>query len=551
MPVDFQSSDDPFIMLADIPATIDAAAVFNNPAERFLLNDSGRKIRELFSFGAMFSNTEHAWDALSKAFNADTDETIKALLSKRVVVLWDEINSSSDSLFKFTNAIDTRWTLVCEVEPQYLQDIRAHLKPVRRRIEHGQAVYAIEKGRYEIALLSKDASNRDSAIIILAPKKGSPLLNHVIASYTSNPSLNTTKNTHPSIVHNRDNLIASVDSTAWSVAWILQLNRVKPPQPNLHSTSTQSPAIVGIITTPEHGISAHFATDIKTNLPQGDAPEGLLSAVGSDAIMAIATARTPSIFAYDDLIHALSIFKSPQHPAEPDSIGYPQGPGLILLSEVSTSRIQSAHPTAKTHPIALTLLTQFENTDQSESSAKHVDKIMHNLFESFAQSSSPDYQGRFPNAVRTHTIEQSPIRTDAETPKKYPNTKNHKSWLGNFAKFSWLSSDLASNPVMITTLAPDTCDTTNQIRWIAQAAKNLDAIPNQTNNTGVITSGYFKPAQALSFFDTVPTADSGISKLIETIEWNIKRAPSGFAGSISIEFAEISNQAKIGNDHAK
>ncbi len=555
----------PFLWLADVPVAVDAAAVLNNPAEHFLLNDSGRFIRKLLAIGGLFTHTEHAWDALSKAFDAQTDETIHSLLSKRVVVVWDGIDFSSGSFFQLADAIDTRWTLVCEVDPAYLQRIREHLKPVRRRIEHGHAVYAIEQGRYEIVLLSPQDSDRehqgqgdeggggwDGAAIILAPRKGSSLLNHVLASYTIGPDALPdqikAKGGH-SIVHGREELIASIEVEAdWSIAWIAQLDGFLPsqgiPSQGIPDQSQEkSAAVVGVISTPERGITLRFATDLEMELTDDNAPAGLLSAVGSDAILAVAMSRTPSVFVTSDLLHMISTFNPVKDQALPNSIGYPMGPGLMLLSKASRTQSCTNSHSSKVPPIALTMLTQLERTDLGDESVSiYVDAVMYDLFMSYGQSDVPDYQGKFPRAARTYTIERYHEQNGEGT------FGSQASWLGDSAKFSWLAGEGTDTPFMIVSLSPRDCETTKELRWIARAAKSLKSIPGQPRVTGVMTTGFFKPAKAIELLNPSSSIDMAISKFVESVEWNIVRIPLGIGGTISVEFSQVGNLSTLGQD---
>ncbi len=557
----------PFLWLEDVPAAVDAAAVLNNPAEHFLLNDSGRFIRRLFALAGVFTHTEHAWEALSKAFNAETDETIRSLLSRRVVVVWDGIGLSSESIFKFADAIDTQWALVCEVDPLYLQRIRKQLKPVRRRIERGHSVYAIEQGRYEIVLLNPQDNHRggsgdqpdgwDGAAIILAPRKGSSLLDHVLESYTIGPRFSDNQGSQAdqrrgrSIVQGHEELIASVEVGGdWAVAWIAQLDQFLPSQGILSRqipAEKQSPGrtAVGVISVAQRRVSLGFATNLELELGDDDAPVGLLSAVGGDAIFAAASSQTPSILVERHLFHMISRAKPAADHAPSDTLGFPGGPGLVMLSKASRVPEHTSGSSGQSHPIALTMLTQLDRPGTpDEPVAVRVDRIMHNLFVAHAQSEAPDYQGKFPRAVRTYAIERRPFGGEDNTEKKH---SGKTPALGDLVKFSWLAID-GNDPFMILSLAPGDCDTTREIRWIGQAAQSLESIPDQPRVTGVMTRGFFKPAKAIELLDSSSTIDLAISKFITGIEWDIARIPLGVGGTVSIEFSERAGLSTLGQD---
>jgi hypothetical protein len=536
-PTPAPSPQTPFALFESIPAQVDAAAVFNNPAEQFLLSDSGKSIRKLFAFAGLFAHTEHAFDALASTFNAKPDQIIESLFSRRVMVVWDDIAESSNSVFKFTNAIDTHWTLVCEVDPQYLSALKSHLKPVRRRIEQGHAVYAIEKGRYEIVLVDADLSNNRHAAVILAPKAGSKLLDRVLETFANtNPSADD-----QSTMRARNALADTLAITPdWSVAWILQPAELLASQSD---ASVFPNAIVGLITASPRAIGVEFATDYQPSTTPRPAPVGLLNAVGGDAILAIASSTTPNLFANSGLLNKLAIFTT-NEPAPSAPSSFPATPGLILLSKIASAP-DAPIAADENLPVALTMLAQLPtNQDQAQQApAVRADRIMHDLIGSFPQSTPPNHQGRFPAAVRTYKFEPA---------SPTGRTKKNQSWLGSAPKFSWLTSDSPTHPIMIVSLAPHTGDTVRQLRWIAEAAESLDALKaNQPtdqlpDHAPVISMGFFKPAQAAALLDSASPMDKAFSNFIETISWKIASRPTGVAGSISLNFSNSPLNSMLG-----
>ncbi len=523
--------DSPFELLADVPDSVDAALVLNNPADHILLNDSGKVARKLLAFAGIFTHTEQAWGALAKAFNANTVDTINALLSQRVVVMWDEIAPASGSVMRFAKAIDTQWVLSCEVEPAYLKEIQAQLKPVRRDIEQGHTVYAIEQGRYEIVLVNPPANQSAWATVILAPKAARSLLVDVLAQRTDNS---------PSIITHRTPLIDSINHAQpdWQAAWVVQLDRFVGDDgggDGDDDSAPQSPsAFVGVLSTnPEFGLIATFATDYPINIPNADAPVGLLSAVGEDAILAVALAQTPTLTIDNSGIDYDFGVQSEPKPAENEN-RFDGGPGLILLTSIS----QGDDGQSPDSPIALTIMTGLDPELISDDSlALQTDGIIHDLFASMNPTNAPKYQGRFPSAVRTHTLD---VPTSS-------GAKQSTAWPGNHPKFSWFASDLPSTPSLITTLGPEHADTAKQVRWIAQAARTLDAIPDHTQCKGTLTEGYFYPARATQLVNTQSALDLALLNMISRIEWEIIRTPVGIAGSTTIKLADLTSFTQLGN----
>lgn len=537
--------EDPFALFASIPNTIDAAAVFNNPADQFLLNDSGKLTRKLFALAGLFTNTEQAFNALGTAFDSPPDEMIQAFLSKRVLVMWDALGES-DSVFGLANAMDTNWTLVCEVEPSYLQTIRLHLKPIRRNIEHGQTIYAIEKGRYEIVLLNVDhqinGQLHKKSLVILAPRRGAILLDKVLASIVTKPQDQSALPHASSIIDSRAKLLGSIalKDPDWLAAWIVQLNEFMD--------SPKAPVFAGMMSISADKVSASFATDLDLDLPELDAPVGLLSAVGGDAILAVVLAKTPSIFIDQNLMgffHQISVGSQAQ--ADPNaSTLYPEGPGLIMLSQIPVNPGQASARSNKAKPLALTVMTQLDQrAPLKESPAVHADRIMHNLFVSFDPSNATSFKGRFPRVIRAHTL-RNPARNQAPRPQ----SSGWDLWPGDHANISWVSTTYANTPVLVTSLAPAFADTTGRVRWVVEAAEKLDSIPNSTPRTGVIFSGYFQPSKVIPLLDSTFPMDMGISKLVDRIDWEISRSPAGLTGSTTIEFVNFSHFPKLGSAHS-
>ena len=542
-----QLYENPFEIFESIPNTIDAAAVFNNPADQFLLNDSGKRTRELIALAGLFQNTHHAFDALGKAFDAKPDEMIRALLSKRVLVMWDALGKS-DSVFGLANAMDSNWTVVCEVEPSYLQTIRLHLNPIRRNIEHGQTIYAIEKGRYEMVLLNVDPEagqkSEQRSLVILAPRRGSILLDQVLASIVTKQNDPTNKNAQPSIIHARSKLISSIalDDPDWLAAWVVQLNEFVDPAPagGLHD----APVFAGMMSINADKVSASFATDLDLNFPEYDAPVGLLSAVGGDAILAVVLAKTPSIFIDQNLIsffHQINVGSNARADQDVPAL-YPDGPGLIMLSQIPVNPAQGSTDSIKAKPIAITVMTQLEQTDPvKENAAAYADRVMHDLFESFDPSNTASFKGRFPRVIRAHTL-NSPDHIQASQPQSI----GWDLWPGDQANISWVSTAYANTPVLVTSLAPAFADTTGRVRWVVEAAEKLDSIPDITHRTGVIFSGYFQPNKVIPLLESTSPMDMGLSKLVDRIEWEISRSPVGLTGSSSMEFISFDRHPKLG-----
>ena len=553
------STQSPFSWLEVIPNTVDAAVVFNNPADQFLLQDSGRAIRMMMAITGLFNQTQEAFDSLANAFGTNTQETIKALFSKRVVVVWDDIGFSLDNPFDLNIPSDMNWAVVCEIEESQVQSIQKQLNPTRRRIKDGQTISAIEQGRYHILLLSNLADKHtkadDPAYVILAPKKSDQLFQIVFQAYldhqaeqskstfttstTTTINSTTTSTTHTttktttknacSILHSHDDLIADIppSDSNWFAAWAIQLK---------NSSNDNPQALLGVLSLNGQSISTSFATDLEIDMPAGDAPVGLLSAVGDDAIMAVAMAQVPSLVVEDNSIQSIFQFGSSDDPKSSQATNDNTfaGPGVILLSQ------ETVNPSAES-PIALTLITDIKLDPKSnETVSIHADQIIHDLLSAFDPSQSTNYAGRFPSAIRTQLIaSRQPQSGVSDAPAS-------NAWIGDSAKLSWIASDLPNHPSLIAAVGPAQCNTAERVRWMAQAVENLDAIPDRVDCTGVLTSGYLHPNRATSLLGSDAGVDAVISKLIERIEWEILRTHAGIRGSAQIDIVKIGNLTNLG-----
>lgn len=568
---------EPFEYLIDVPGGVDAAIVMNDPAAHLLLSDSGRTVRRLLSMSGIISHTEQAWEGFAKALGAGTDETIKSLLGSRVVVMWDEIDFSSGSVLGLAEAIDTHWVILCEVERGYLDEIRAHLKPIRRDISYGHTVYAIEMGRYEIVLLNTTYGGHggERSRVLLAPRDGRGLLEEVLEQIELNQSAADTLRAtgqekrvvlgEGSILVGKEELVASAqqDASGWQAAWALNLDGFVNAQKSeaaseLGSDSQESSALVGLVIGNVEGMVTRFASDLDLGLAQQRAPVGLLSAVGDDAILAIAMGQTPSLFVDTDIVEFVyslqQVDQAPagsQEQALPSGREYVGGPGLVLVSRVVSEEGDSGRGEESgddVEPIVLTVMTGLEADSIGDRSvAEHVDGLMHGLFSAIEPMSAPDHQGRFPDAIRTHVLDRDGLGSS----RGQTDQSDSVSWPGEYARFSWIASDLPGMPSVITVLGSEHTDTAKQARWIAQAASDLCSISDEDAPTGVISSGYFWPGKAAGLLESGSPIDLVISGLFERVEWVVRQSPIGIEGTLEIRMTDSGHQSLLGNIEKK
>ncbi len=547
--------DAPFSMLASIPDHVDAAVVFNNPAEQFLLNDTGRSVRKAMGVTGLFGQTMGAFDALAGAFNADAESTIKGLLSQRTVIIWDEIDQGADSLFNFANTMDTNWVVLSEIESAYLSKLRTQLKPIKRRLAHGQVVYAIEKGRYELILL--EAAPQHAPMILLAPNKGSALLDQTLSR-----QLHAAKNqAKQSFVDRHQPLIDTLgnEHPQWLAAWLIHNDRVlggmskqSPAQTPTKLNPEHSSATVGVLTLDGPQAVISLASDIQVPQSMGDAPVGLLSAAGDDAILAVALGQTPSLVIESNLMSAFFEFGADDQSQANSPTNATQA-GLVMLTDNQDQPQQSeSHgSTALTVLIEVDHATEHQEQEQEQAQdtlPTRVDDFVHGLLMPDDPAQSPDYQGRFPSAVRTHHFASSaPEDADpAGTESSSSGESSRSAWPGGHPKFSWISARHRSKDAMIASIGPSTVDTAERVKWMKRAIESFDAIPDRTERTGVISSGYFYPSRASDLLNSGSGLDLAISKLFKRIEWDITRMQAGVRGTVRIEFTRFEHLSNLG-----
>lgn len=577
---------DPFEALYAVPQGVDAAAVFNDPARTLLLSDSGRSVRSLLAGAGVFTHTEHAWEALAQAMGDDTDGTITALLGGRVVVVWDGIGAGSGTVTGLADAIDTRWALMCEVDQSYLKQIRDRLKPVKRDIVQGRPLYAIEKGRYGIVLL--DAPENDQpASVLLAPSTGTKLLGQMLAStlQARGGAGGVVEDAQGrSIMQDRAALVAQlpghhdgVGASSWAVAWLIQTDRLgrnQSPDPSPAGSRTlpstrPGRALAGLVSIDGGGMRLSFASDLTPDPALGDAPAGLLDAVGDDAVLALAMARFPPLLSGG---HTMSLRFPHLGPADPDDPPGPDGarpehddffasPGLVVLSQMGPGvslRSGASVPDPDANKLALSVLVRRPTRPGADPFAASADRAMHELLSGYDPAQAPDYGGDFPDAVRTQTIMMAPTapnapamapatgeRGTAVAPKPAPAAW---AWPGGRPSLSWVSADLHHAGVMAATLAPRGCDTSARVRAMSRAAATLAAIDDRPADSGVLLRGYVRPARLFELMGDGSGMELTISRFIDKVSCDIARSPGGgIRGAISVELSARPGRANLGN----
>jgi hypothetical protein len=511
-----------FEHMCTIPDIVDAAAIFNNPAEQLMLSPVGKGLRALLAFGGIFPQAEHAWQALADTFGTDVDDTIRSLLSGRVAVFWDGI-APTNNTNTLANAIDTHWTLLCEVDPAFVKDIRKSLRPAKRDIVHSRAVYAIEQGRYHIALIEPFKEGQ-AATILLAPRSGTTLL-HAVLAHLGNPNPADQSALAP-VVTPHEPMLAELstlhqntnDAQDWSVAFITRINMLSalvgwPEQ----TPQTNSSTIAGIINLDQSTLACTFVTNSSVDPTTPDAPIELFDTLHPDAIFTMASARSPKMIITNN---SLSLTMSATENPKPSDTIF-DAPTVITISDT------------KSRSMCITACFEHDNAPDT---AHTADDAIRQLIQSFDPNQAPNFHGRFPTTPRQIAL-RIPQSEDANT---------NWDWPGPHPNLAWLSTQTRSNDLVIASIGPESSDPTTHAQSFAKAAHALDAL-DAPRRSGVLFRLNMIPDRTMRLFADANGADLMLAKLVEEIDIDVRRGiDAPVRGRFILTLTEFASKPKIG-----
>lgn len=517
-----------FSPLGAIPAQVDAAAIFDNPAETILLSPVGRSMRALLASAGIFTQTERAWQSLAAAFDAPVDDTIRALLSKRVTVVWDGFELADASVQGLTDSIDSRWALACEVHPQYLDTIRSAMRPVKRDIVHGRAVYAIEQGRYRVALL--DAPRPDApAIVLLSPRSGAELLHAVLGSIVAREVQGAET---PAITHGHEPMLRELNThhalaadAPYSFALIARtpifralINQPVAPDRNADHT------LAAIVTLDRGTLNCHFASDIPVPETMPDAPVELYESSSPDAIFALASARAPRLTVQQQAMHLELSSADLKH--QPDTPALFDAPALLVMQ-----------PAGPKGAYALSTVLRHPQREPGQT-ARLADDAMHAMIAAYDPEQAPGFDGRFPDSIRAIAL----------SPREPGKPDPAPSWLGQNPRLAWISSPGTTSDLFIATMTPDNADPAGPLRSLRDAANALDAL-GERSRSGVLLRAMIQPGRMLKVLGDPSLTDLALGKLIRRLELDIRRGVDApIRGELKVRFANDPGTANLGSE---
>ncbi len=505
------ADESPWETIARYPGDVDVILVFENPGERILLGESGVATRKALATLGMFTETERAWGALAESFELESDEAIRALLGRRVVVLWDRAGAQVDNPLTLMAAADDRWVLVAEVDDAFVVRVRKTLKPVPRRICNEKPVYTIEQGRYQFAVL--DATDDHAGMrMVVGPRGGKELFDRVLGSLVST----NTEETPRSDLGTRSGEMVRVVDDGWVVAGAVALEKffsLDASEAEFKSESKSAVCAV-VVHADAEAWTISVATDLAVELPKHDAPVALLGAVGGDAILAMAYANTLAIDASPSSGEmGLRIGSGPS--GEADQV---PGGSLVVVSQAPQDEygeIQSA---------VMTLLTEAKGP--RERAPETVDRVMEQVFADPETGLGPKFQGRFPGAIRTQAKERAS-----------PDSEGVMNWPGERVQASWVCRVGRDRDEMVLAFGPVGVDTAGYVRQVIEAANTLDAITDASQETGVLMRGFIRPAAMGSLmFPDQNGVTAALTATLDRVSWNFQRAPFGIRGTTKVQW---------------
>ena len=475
IPAGAQDNASPWTDLERAPSAIELAIVMDDPAT-MLLSEDGAMSRGTLSALGLMPNTRRAWRALSDTLGLTSDDAIRTLLSGRVSLFldWNDDARSADAApFPAMLAqLDTRWVVSARIPTDTLDTLSRRLKPVPRDIVDGVLIYAIEQGRFSLAILPPETPGAQ-ARLLLAPKSASRTLELALGSFRSpappdlpGAPIASADDTPCIAVRMRPELFpsgnAAVRFSGDGYVWA----KLSAPAPD------HARAEIALIPDPEH----------LDPLTAGGAPVHLLGAASTGTLAACAASHILRL----DLREALGIDVSLDTSARTAPFT-PRG-ALLLVTD----------PDDPDAPERLNVTTLLSRCEPGTVDARALDESMARAI----GDGAPDFRGAFPGATRTHA---------------YP------SGSGTPAAVSWKVLDLGSSTDVIVSFAPTERAASAAVGRLADRVALIEALGVKPPASTTIARGTLDIAR---IFDLV--SDTGYplmpfpsGEIHGTLDWSV------------------------------
>ncbi len=447
--------EDHWSIVDTFPADIDLVAVVDDPSEQ-LLSGAGRASRTMLGSIGMFNKTRRAWGALGDLFETDADGVVGALMSGRVVVLVDGVFDETSNPLKVMYAADTNWVVMGEVDTEVFEQLRKKLKPVPREIVDGVPIYGIESGRYSMVMLKGIDGSKSR--VMLSPKSGRALLERAMLAVMNAPAQKVESLAIPRW---------SFDE-GWGVAmrirvdaWVGMLGRL-----GWEAQEIQPEHLRCVLGTVDDEIQISVAMDYRGDVPSGNAPVGLLGALGDDTVIAMAAASVIRMDFIEEEGLSIMLGNSVDDGIKVGTFDRSIDGVTRLIPEGSlfVFSTQDMSMLGEQDGIGMTVLSSY-HADALD--AESVDSLIEPLvIEASEGARRTQYNGLFPSAVRTCELADE----------------------GETARVSWLTTQRTHGSELVFSFSGKEVDTGARVRKLSESSAALDAI-NAGANLGGIEHG--------------------------------------------------------------
>ncbi len=519
---------DPWSVLDSMPADIDIAAMVENPAQQ-LLSESGQASRSFLRSLGVMSKTRQAWASLGELFGSDADGAVKALMSGRVVLLVDSLFENSDNPLALMSTADTNWVVMAEVDDDAFVNLRKKLKPVPREIVAGVPVYGIEQGRYALVMINGQEGGLGR--VMLSPKGGRALLERTLETIVYQLKQSRVE---PIV---KGPVPLWEQGRSWSLALRVRADAILPgiESEEIGQQEVGSRHLRMLAGTTETGFKVSMALQANGEIPLGRAPIGMLDGLGDHVVMAMASSSVMQLALDDE--EGLSIFLG-HAKQRPGTVLTPDG-SLMVLTEDDTRLFGSDES-----PMGFTVLSVFE---EGGVDAVTMDAIIEPLVMNDGNASGVGASGLFPSA---------PQNTPLQYNGKFPNAVRSQSVLdeeGKITRVSWKTTERRGSSDLIFSLGDEETNTGGHVRMLDRAAGLLAAVgdPDQSGMGGapalssVVMSGFVRVRTLLNSMPEWKWVGAGLmgngevsetnEPGIDLIKWEVVDDAGVLRGSIRFE----------------
>ncbi|RMH28307.1 MAG: hypothetical protein D6692_05550 [Planctomycetota bacterium] len=468
------SATDPFAKLDALPSDVQLAAVFDAPGAGWLREGTGLVATGLAGQTGLFARTRTSWANLAQTLGMTIEQADASLLGGTVVVGWRA--PKDDGLLGALGSADTGWILISEVDQPTAALARERLRAVPRRIAFGTAVYSIDGGRIGMALIEGERSRQ----LLIAPVENAELIDECLGRLRRGVG-------DPGPGRETRELLGPVDP-GWSGIAAVRIG------------DDQALPVALVIRAGEREVGVRFAA---RGTAEAGAPLGLLDRIGGDALLAMVSGGNPLGGEDGSIRLGFSLRAAPSNPKDSPQRSLSTEDGYALIMRESGDGSMTAAIAARARSDA--------------AFARTVDETLARVVD---PSSPPDFGGRFPEAVRTHTGKQN----------------DGTRWPGDRAQIAWcMHADAADRSGMIALAFGDAgSDAAREARHTREAWTEGDDLFDPT----IVSAGYAMPARLVKAAGMESNPVGLIGRAVERADWTVRQQGEIVRGEIRLRFLE-------------